>query len=84
MIVRGAIPDNPPAFGNAFNQKTAKRSNIVSSSWIIQQSRDLITWEQVGQIKAEALDVTDGVGFLEIKTLFDDSSMFYRAEEAEE
>jgi hypothetical protein len=58
-------------------------SNPTSTSWIIQQSRDLITWEQTGQIEAEAADETGGVGFLEIETLFDDASMFYRAKAIE-
>jgi hypothetical protein len=58
-------------------------SSPVSTSWIIQQSRDLIAWEQTGQIEAEAADETGGVGFLEIETLFDDASMFYRAKASE-
>ena len=58
-------------------------SSPTSTSWIIQQSRDLITWEQTGQIEAEAADETGGVGFLEIETLFDDASMFYRAKASE-
>jgi hypothetical protein len=43
----------------------------------------LITWEQTGLIEAEAADETGGVGFLEIETLFDDASMFYRAKASE-
>lgn len=55
----------------------------TSASWIIQQSRDLLIWEQAGQIEVEATDETGGVGFLEIETLFDDASMFYRAKASE-
>jgi len=58
-------------------------SSPVSTTWNIQQSRDLITWEQTGLIEAEAADETGGVGFLEIETLFDDASMFYRAKASE-
>jgi hypothetical protein len=58
-------------------------SSPTSTSWIIQQSRDLIIWDQTGQIEAEAADETGGVGFLEIESLFDDASMFYRAKATE-
>jgi hypothetical protein len=58
-------------------------SSPFNTSWIIQQSRNLITWEQTGQIEVEATDETGGVGFLEIETLFDDASMFYRAKASE-
>ncbi|MBG18235.1 MAG: hypothetical protein CMB77_07795 [Euryarchaeota archaeon] len=51
----------------------------ASTSWIIQKSSDLVSWQKIGQIEVDATDESGGVGFLEIKKILESQKSFYRA-----
>ena len=51
----------------------------ASTSWIIQKSSDLVSWQKIGQIDVDATDESGGVGFLEIKKILESQKSFYRA-----
>ncbi len=51
----------------------------ASTSWIIQKSPDLVSWQKIGQIDVDATDESGGVGFLEIKKILESQKSFYRA-----